>query len=511
MRSKSAKKPGADHARAGEAPRALSLARALLSGLAAGCALHWDLISFFALAPAFTERERRSPTQSFVFGLIAGTGYHLVALHWLGSAFSLSGAGAVYSWSAWLLAATFGGCHWGFIWIVGDRAASRLPAWAKPWIWAAAWTGGITIWEHFAPWPCLSLAYTQTLSTRLLQLAPLLGHQALDYLVFAFNVAVGDAWITGYEGPVEINVPVLVCLQLAGILYGQHALPSHPTRAETRRIEILNPNVEANARWDANRVASIEAGFDELLLRPREKNPAMIFWHEGSLPRWIKPGDTLPEAAKWSKRLGAFQMIGAYAAQDGRFYNSVYAMAPDGKIAGIYRQRALIPLLESVPDWGPLRNWLGVGKNPLVVPLATGQAAPALISTPLGPAGVSICFESDFPWIAREDASRGARLIFEASNDAWFPGSWEPELHLSANVLRAAENRVTIVRASNGGVSAVIDPWGQVVARLGPDRSGRLDVDIPSEDSFPRRSFYARHGAVFGWLSAAAAALACAV
>ena len=74
------------------------------------------------------------------------------------------------------------------------------------------------------------------------------------------------------------------------------------------------------------------------------------------------------------------------------------------------------------------------------------------------------------------------------------------------NILRAVENRAVVVRASNGGVAAVIDPWGTVVARLEPSRRGRLDVDVDVRDAFPGRSFYTRHGDVLGTLCMALAA-----
>ena len=76
------------------------------------------------------------------------------------------------------------------------------------------------------------------------------------------------------------------------------------------------------------------------------------------------------------------------------------------------------------------------------------------------------------------------------------------------NAARAIESRMTVIRSGNTGISAVIDPYGRVIARLDLDSSGRLDVDVPLTDAFPERSFYFRHGDWFGTLCMSLLALA---
>ncbi len=474
----------------------LVLARALLCGAALGCGLRWGVLAWFALFPVFLSVERPSRGKSFLVGLAAGVGFHAAVFTWLYSAFRLSGAGAASSISIWLGIAVFGGCHWGLLWLLGEPGISRLPEAARPWAWAVLWTAGMSAWERWLPWLNVDLAYTQVRFVPLLQLAPLFGAQVFGYLIVASNAALAQAWEKRRGG--RANAAILAALLAGAWLYGRAVLARRTEPARTARIEILHTGTAPRRRWDANYVAWIENGFDELLARPRPKPPAMIFWPEGSIPRWVADDETIPEAAAWSRRLGAYQLVGAYADKGGLKTNSVFAIAPDGRLDRIYRQRTLIPLLEAVPDSPFLRRLFGSGDNPLVIPLQAGDAAQRLLDTPLGPFGVSICFESTAPAQARADARRGARLLFEASNDSWFPGTWEPEEHLAVAIVRAAENRMTVVRASNGGVSAVIDPWGVTTARLEPERRGRLDADLDVRDEFPERSFYTRRGDLLG-------------
>ena len=111
-----------------------------------------------------------------------------------------------------------------------------------------------------------------------------------------------------------------------------------------------------------------------------------------------------------------------------------------------------------------------------------------------------------FPRLARADAARGARLLVNLTNDGWYKDTWGPFQHFQANVYRAIEDRVTVLRCGNNGISGVIDPWGVATARLDLNLRGRLDAAVPLADPFPRRSFYARHGDWFGALCLLAAA-----
>jgi apolipoprotein N-acyltransferase len=132
--------------------------------------------------------------------------------------------------------------------------------------------------------------------------------------------------------------------------------------------------------------------------------------------------------------------------------------------------------------------------------MSPGPKRPPLLTTPFGPTSATICYEAMFPRWARLDASRGAKLLINVTNDGWYKDTWGPSQHFGANVFRAIENRLTVIRSGNTGISAVIDPWGVVTAELPLGARGRLDADVPLSDPFPARSFYSRHGDWLGML-----------
>jgi apolipoprotein N-acyltransferase len=114
--------------------------------------------------------------------------------------------------------------------------------------------------------------------------------------------------------------------------------------------------------------------------------------------------------------------------------------------------------------------------------------------------GVLICFEDLFPQISREFVKRGSGFLVNITNDAWYKYSSAAAQHLQASIFRAVENKVSLVRAANTGISGFILPSGKVaplVNDLGKDIffSGYQTqyIYVPRENY----TFYSRHGDIF--------------
>jgi len=116
---------------------------------------------------------------------------------------------------------------------------------------------------------------------------------------------------------------------------------------------------------------------------------------------------------------------------------------------------------------------------------------------------VTICWENIFPDLVRQFVVRGAEFIVNVTNEAWFGDTAAPHQFVMMNVFRAVENRVTVARAANTGISCVIDPWGRI-SGLVTDRGKYLFVEGFLTRTLPRRqqtSFYTRYGEVFSYLT----------
>jgi apolipoprotein N-acyltransferase len=175
-------------------------------------------------------------------------------------------------------------------------------------------------------------------------------------------------------------------------------------------------------------------------------------------------------------------VFGSYDTEGADEYNAAFFLERDG--AGrvgfdAYRKAALFPLTERVPAWleplRPLLPWLGTwkaGDGTAAVPLAT-PGGRDLRAAPL------ICYDAVVPELAREAVRRGADLIVTLSNDSWFASGEGPNLHLTVSAFRSLETRRAQARATNTGISALILPTGEIVARAGVHERAALVGDLP--------------------------------
>jgi apolipoprotein N-acyltransferase len=115
---------------------------------------------------------------------------------------------------------------------------------------------------------------------------------------------------------------------------------------------------------------------------------------------------------------------------------------------------------------------------------------------------VSICYEAIFPDLLREFTARGADLLVNVTNDAWYGRTSAPHQHFAMAVFRAVENGKYLVRAANTGITAVVDPRGRVLERTELFERRALVRDVPI---VPDGTFYSRHGDVFAWACLGAA------
>jgi apolipoprotein N-acyltransferase len=132
----------------------------------------------------------------------------------------------------------------------------------------------------------------------------------------------------------------------------------------------------------------------------------------------------------------------------------------------------------------------------LVAPVAAGPGyAAGLEASVLRVAGTAVatpvCFEITYPRLVRRFLESGARAILNLSNDAWFGRTGYAETHFAHVPFRAVELRTWIVRATNTGISAAVDPGGHVVSQLPLFEEGVIVAEIRASRA---SSFYGRYG-----------------
>ena len=190
-----------------------------------------------------------------------------------------------------------------------------------------------------------------------------------------------------------------------------------------------------------------------------------------------------------------------------RIYNSLLVIDDKAQILGTYDKIHLVPFGEYLP-FQDFMERLGIMQLTGVRGGFSPGSRPRLLSIPgAPPASPLICYEIIFPDDVTDKETRPGWLL-NVTNDAWFGTSAGPHQHFHQAELRAVEQGLPVVRAANTGISAIIDPYGRVVAELGLGKEGVVDGLLPQ--ALPPTPF-ARWGrlieglvlalAIAGWLA----------
>jgi apolipoprotein N-acyltransferase len=177
-------------------------------------------------------------------------------------------------------------------------------------------------------------------------------------------------------------------------------------------------------------------------------------------------------------------------------FNSAALISPSGVWTARYDKVHLVPFGEYLPFPRLFAFAGGLTKE-------VGEFTPGASRSPLDAGGtrlgIFICYESVFPGEVREFANQGAQVFVNISNDGWYGDSGAYAQHLNQTRMRAIENDRWILSATNTGVTASIDPYGRIVARLPRKERGALIAPYAITSV---TTFYTRHGDWFAWLCA---------
>ena len=162
----------------------------------------------------------------------------------------------------------------------------------------------------------------------------------------------------------------------------------------------------------------------QLLLRYREllsgiQGPVdLVVVPENALPAFLlEESQYLAPFRETARRLSCDLLVGTGVRREEGVFNSVLLIRPSGEVAGAYDKVRLVPFGEYLPARG---LWRALGLGPLLARLLPYDLVPGAGPQPLGPYGIMICFESQFPSLARGLAAKGAPVLIVPTNDAWF-------------------------------------------------------------------------------------------
>jgi apolipoprotein N-acyltransferase len=273
-------------------------------------------------------------------------------------------------------------------------------------------------------------------------------------------------------------------------------------KAPQYAVSVIQGNVGLDILWDPARRLDIVRRHVQLTGRAAagvKERPWLAVWPESAGPFYfLNDARATQPVLQAAQEYKAYLMLGTLGSvlKSGRPRptNRAWLVGPDGQPAGYYDKVHLVPFGEYVP----LEKILFFVRALAVVsdnfePGTQGHTLKA------GPAnlGPLICYESIFPELARSQCAKGADLIVNQTNDAWFGLTGASAQHMSHLVLRCVENRRACARAGNTGISGFIEPDGRVFQTTGLYVLAEQTRALPLLKS---STFFTRHGDVAGWL-----------
>jgi apolipoprotein N-acyltransferase len=429
-----------------------------------------------------------------IVGWWFGLGYFVPGLYWIGYAFLVDAPTfawlmpfAILGLPAYL--ALFTASGFALARLIWTRDTSRVVALAAS-LTLSEWLRGHVLTGF--PWNTFGYALTEPLA--LAQTASLIGLWGLTFLcvaIFASPAVLIDGrarerrpWIT----------PVTAVLVLVGMgIFGAVHLSLRPTTmVENVKLRIMQPNLQQDARFNYSAKAEVMQKY--LTLSDRASGPqssgvrdtSVLIWPESAFPFFLtREADAMAQIAGLLSK-GTVLITGSVRAPDlppgtriTRAYNSIYAIDHDGSILSIYDKLHLVPFGEYLPFQDLMEKLGFVQLTKVQGGFIPGERRRTLEIPHAPPALPLICYEAIFPGeIATRDDRPG--WIVNLTNDGWFGISTGPYQHLQQARLRAIEQGLPVIRAANTGISAVIDPLGRIVTRLGLGIEGVLDSSLPN-------------------------------
>ncbi|HWA50323.1 MAG TPA: apolipoprotein N-acyltransferase [Dongiaceae bacterium] len=363
----------------------------------------------------------------------------------------------------------------------------QRPALARVLILAVSWTLAEWLRGHLMtgfPWNLA--AYVWNVSDPMMQSASLWGSWGLSIVTMLLCGLLALAGRGNARANLGTGVAFLVLLSgLYG--FGAWRLGSSASSAEAADTGIMLRLVQGNISQiekltGAHREQHVAQHLRLSVTTPGLERVKAVIWPETAATYFL---DRLPD---WRQYVAAAAPPGGYVitgdlrgdppeGNPERYWNSLAVLEPNGNIVASADKFHLVPLGEYVP----LRNILGgiIGKLTAGAGDFSAGPGPVTVRVPgLPPFSPLICYEVIFPGAVLDAADRPAWLL-NVTNDGWFGHSPGPYQHLASARFRAVEEGLPLARAANTGITAMIDPYGRVVASLPLGQEGVLDIALP--------------------------------
>jgi apolipoprotein N-acyltransferase len=467
-------------------------------------------LEWICLVPILWAISGQTPGRAFLIGWVAGIVGHGGGFYWIVTMLQ------EFADMAWplaalvlLLLAAANGVVFA-IWAWGTRLVCRNTGWSVAWVSPVIWTASEKFWPQLFPNYLGASQYKLSVVTQIADLTGILG---VTFLVVYMNSTIYTVierirYRHGNWWQPALAFTVVAATVLTYGVVRINMVDRITSSAKSMTAGVVQTNVGAG---DKHVDQSLFLREHQEMSREMVKTQPLdiIVWPESVLGinlssrQGVVPSSLLGDLRTPLLFGAVLQTVerGEY-----RLYNSAVLADGTGRILGTYDKMVLVPFGEYIPlgdtfpqlySWSPYsgRFWRGENREPL---LLNGHAL-----------SVNICYEDIFPGHVRRLLAGGhlgrfPEAMFNLTNDSWYGNSVEPMEHLALASFRSIEHRRTLVRSTNTGISAIVDPVGRVDLRTVQWTKASLTGRIPLMQG---RTVYAVFGDWIGWVCAGIALL----
>lgn len=333
-------------------------------------------------------------------------------------------------------------------------------------------------------------AYSQGKYLTYFQWIELTGVYGLNYLIFVVNVLLAEIFSVNKKINLRdrlINRSVILILVIIAsfgtAIICQKRFEAKKPLGRDYRVALIQGEISQGLKWDPKLARDNLKKHLDLTKKAEGNGAELAIWPETAYPYTLELLDlgrhsvsnlsvlTLPVI------MGSVSQLTIPHEMVPKIFNSAFLLDGKGHIKGVYHKRHLVPFGEYVP----LRKLLTFAKTltEVVGDFSKGKEASLLLFDELR-VGVLICYEDIFPDLARHVVGRGANILVNLTNDAWYGNTSAQYQHLVFSQFRALENRRYLLRSTNSGITAMINPRGEVIKQLEP-----FKADILLSNVFP--------------------------
>jgi len=460
--------------------------------------------------------QAAKPGQAFLLAYVCGILWYAGTCYWIyDTMLQYGGLNGPLAFLALFLFCLYLALYHGFFglllsFMTGPGRDIRAALVAAPFLWTAVELARTRITGF--PWNLLGTAQVDNIS--LTRITTLTGVYGVSFEIMLVNVAVAAAFLVHKKKRATL---LMASLAAAAVLQAGRLVDA-PALAADHRALLVQQNLPVNATWTRETFETTLRDMVSLSLKAASqappstapespsasRRPELILWPESPAPFFASDPLFREPVSQMAKESQAWVVTGAIgntpAAQGGTVpspvFNSAAIVSPSGEWTGRYDKVHLVPFGEYLP-FPSLFGFVGglskeVGEFQHGTSRAPLQAGDQRL-------GVFICYESVFPDEVRRFANQGAQVLVNISNDGWYGDSGAYAQHLNQTRMRAIENDRWLLSATDTGVTASIDPFGRLVAKL--PRKQRAALLAPYALSSVT-TFYTRHGDWFAFLCA---------